>query len=88
MSAGLVTALAALAAALAGTLAGWIHFTSLARVTDLLVAGRIQGVGLQLGRFVLLGVFLWICAQGGWVVLVAAAVGILAGRTLVLRRPG
>lgn len=88
MTPALTTILLAVGAALAGTIAGWVHFASLARVTDLLIAGRIAGVGLQAGRFVLLGGFLWLCAQGGWIVLLSGAVGILAGRTLVLRRLG
>lgn len=76
------------AAALAGTAVGWFHFASLSRVTDLLLAGRLAGVGLQVARFALLGGFLWICSRGGWPVLLAGALGLLAGRTLVLRRLG
>lgn len=75
-------------AAFAGTAAGWFHFASLARVTDLLVRGRIAGVGLQLARFALLAAVLWLCAKAGWVALLAGAAGVLAGRALVLRRLG
>lgn len=77
---------AALLAAATGIAVGWFHFWSLSRVTDLLVAGRLSGVGLQVARFALLVAFLWLCAKAGWIVLLAGAVGILTGRTLVLRR--
>jgi hypothetical protein len=74
------------AAALAGIAMGWVHFVTLTRVTAMLLAGRIAGVGLQMARFALLGAFLWLCAKGGWPVLLAGASGVLAGRALVLRR--
>lgn len=88
MSAEVQTMVLALAALLAGLALGWLHFTSLAWVTRLLVAGRLAGVALQLGRFVVLGLFLYLCAQGGWQVLLAGFVGIMAARLFVLRRPG
>lgn len=88
MISGSATLAAAVAAVLAGIVMGWVHFASLSRVTDLLVAGRIAGVGLQVARFAVLGAFLWTCTQGGWPVLVAGALGVLAGRALVLRRLG
>ena len=88
MTPELATVVAALVAALAGTAAGWFHFISLSRVADLLVAVRIAGVGLQVARFVVLGMFLWLCAKGGWPVLLAGAAGVMAGRALVLRRLG
>jgi hypothetical protein len=75
-------------ATFAGIAMGCIHFVTLSRVTDLLLAGRIAGVGLQVARFALLGGFLWLCAKGGWPVLLAGALGVLAGRTLVLRGLG
>jgi hypothetical protein len=74
------------AAALSGIAMGWVHFVTLTRVTAMLVAGRIAGVGLQMARFALLGAFLWLCAKGGWPVLLAGAFGVLAGRALVLWR--
>ncbi|GHF60556.1 N-ATPase subunit AtpR [Seohaeicola zhoushanensis] len=77
-----------LAAALAGIAMGMFHFASLQRVTRLLVAGRPAAVGLQVARFALLGVFLWLCAKSGWPVLLAGALGVLAGRAYVLRRLG
>ena len=79
------TIILALAAALTGAAAGWLHFTLLGHVTALLVAGRLSGVALQLGRFALLGALLWLCAQGGAVVLLACLAGILAGRAVVMR---
>lgn len=76
----------ALAAALAGAGAGWAHFASLGRVADLLVAGRMAAVGLQLVRLAALAAFLWLCTRGGAAVLAAGAAGIFAGRALALRR--
>lgn len=81
-----ITAALALAAALGGALAGWLHFASLHRVADLFVAGRLAAVWLQLARLALLVAFLALCARGGAVVLIAGAAGVLAGRALVLGR--
>ena len=76
------------AAALAGGAIGWLHFASLARVSELFVAGRIAAVGLQLARFAILGAFLFLCARGGAGVLIAAAAGVLAARAAVMKRAG
>ena len=73
-------------AAFAGIAMGWAHFATLSRVTALLMAGRIAGVGLQVARLAVLTAFLWFCAKGGWPVLLAGALGVLTGRALVLRR--
>ncbi|MWD26144.1 hypothetical protein E0K89_001475 [Aquicoccus sp. SCR17] len=88
MNAEPATLAAALAALPAGALAGWVHFASLRRVTSLLVAGRISGVALQVGRFALLGGVLWLFAQWHPVVLLAGSAGIMAGRACALRRSG
>ncbi|MCA8879425.1 MAG: hypothetical protein KDA73_05555 [Rhodobacteraceae bacterium] len=86
MTGAAATVILALCAALAGLGAGWVHFSSLRGVADRIVAGQLGALGWQLLRLALLGGFLWICAQGGAAVLLAAACGILAGRVLVLRR--
>lgn len=75
-----------LAAAVAGFGAGWLHFSTLSRVADLFVAGRMSALWLQLARLALLAGFLVLCALGGAPVLAGGAVGVLAGRALVLRR--
>lgn len=76
----------AIPAAIAGFALGWLHFTSLSRVTHLLLAGRMSAVALQLARFALLAGFLFLCAQAGPAALVAGAAGVLAARIWVLRR--
>lgn len=76
----------ALVAAPAGLALGWFHFATLARVSELLVAGRLVGIGLQLARFALLTAFLWLCARQGWPALAGGGAGIMAGRALALRR--
>ncbi|MBP0485068.1 ATP synthase subunit I [Sagittula salina] len=81
-----MTTLLCLAAGLVGLATGWLHFATLARVTDLLLEGRLAGVALQLGRFGLTGGFLALCAGAGWPVLLSGAAGIMAGRALVLWR--
>ncbi len=81
-----MTVMFVILAGLVGTAVGWGHFASLVFVTDLLVAGRMAGLFLQLGRFAVLGAFLWLCALAGWTVLIAGAAGIMAGRFIVLKR--
>lgn len=76
----------AIIAAVAGLGLGWLHFASLARVADWLLAGRLAAVALQLARFALLGGFLFLCSRGGALVLLAGAAGVLSARVLVLRR--
>lgn len=85
MSAHGQTIALALAALLAGYGAGWLHFASLARVADLLAAGRLWALWLQLLRLVALGLFLYLCARGGALVLLAAGAGVLLGRHHVVR---
>ena len=82
------TLILAVLAALAGAGIGWLHFSSLERVAEMIVAGRLSAIGLQLGRLVLLGGVLWLFAQGGALVLLAGAAGVLAGRAIVMRRAG
>lgn len=82
----ITTFLLALAAAVAGFAAGWLHFASLGQVAEMIVAGRLTAIWLQLGRLAALAAFLFLCAQGGAPVLIAAAAGLLAGRAFVLRR--
>ncbi len=72
-------------AGLAGLGAGWLHFASLEWVANRIVEGRLSAVGVQLGRLVLLGGVLFLFAQGGALVLLAGAAGILLGRFIVLR---
>jgi len=74
-----------LLAGLAGIGIGWLHFSSLERVAEMIVAGRLSAIGLQLGRLALLGAILWLFAQAGALVLIAGAAGILVGRVIVMR---
>lgn len=78
----------ALLAALAGLGLGWAHFASLQHIARMITAGRISAVGLQVARFAVLAGALWLFAQGGAVVLLAGAAGILTGRAIVMRRAG
>lgn len=75
-----------LLATLFGILLGWVHFSTLSRVTDLLVTGRLIGVGLQMGRLAVLSGFLIGCALVGSGPLLGAAAGIGIGRIVALRR--
>lgn len=79
--------LLALFAALAGTVAGWLHFLSLRSLAERIVGGNLRAVALQLLRLGGMTGFLVIAAQGGALVLLGAAAGVLAGRWLVLRVP-
>lgn len=72
-------------AAVAGAVAGTVFFASLAPVARMLAAGRIEAVGLQVLRFVALGLVLWLMARGGAAVLLSGAAGVMAGRALVMR---
>jgi hypothetical protein len=85
MSGGAIFVGYALLAALAGVVAGWLHFRSLRLVTDGLAAGRLSAVAFQMARLGLLALFLYVCARFGAVPLLAAAGGLLAGRMIVLR---
>lgn len=77
-----------LLAALAGTGAGWLHFSSLSRIAGMITEGKLSAVGWQVGRMILMAGLLWLFVQGGALVLLAGAAGVLAGRALVMRRPG
>lgn len=83
-----LTLIYASAALLAGLGLGWLHFSSLQRVTGMLLAGDGRAVLLQVGRLAVLGLFLFLCVKAGGLVLIAAAAGILAGRAIVLRGAG
>lgn len=78
--------LLAVLAAGSGFVAGWLHFASLARIADMIVAGRLTPILFQLARLAGLGLFLWLCAMGGAAVLLAGAAGVLVARSVVLRR--
>lgn len=75
---------AALAAA-AGHGAGLVHFRSLRRVAEMMVAGRGAAAALQVARLAALGLFLALCALAGPAALLAAAAGLLLGRARALR---
>ncbi|WP_139068806.1 MULTISPECIES: hypothetical protein [unclassified Hyphomonas] len=79
------TIILALLAGLAGIGIGWLHFYSLERIAEMIVAGRLSAIGLQLARIVLLIGILWLFAQAGALVLLAGAAGVLAGRMIVIR---
>jgi hypothetical protein len=76
-----------LLAAPAGAVMGWLHFRSLRAVTERLVAGRLSAVVLQMARLAALTLFLYLCARFGAVPLLAAAAGVMTGRTIALRGP-
>ncbi|RDE05603.1 ATP synthase subunit I [Sphingomonas aracearum] len=73
-----------------GALAGAVHFAALARDADLLVRGgsALAVIGLRLGRMLLTVAMLVVAARQGWPALVAASIGTLVARQLVLRRLG
>lgn len=78
-----------LAGAAAGVVAGWAYFAALRHSADALVRGRIGPLGAmasRLARTAALGGVLVIAARAGAPVLLSAALGILLGRALVLRR--
>lgn len=73
----------------AGTVIGAVHFLSLRWNVRRFAAGRslLPVVIVQLGRFVAIGVVLAIIARSfGALALLAAALGILAARTVIVRR--
>ena len=73
-------------ALIVGAALGAFHFATLARVTNMLMDGRLTAVFLQVGRFAIMAAALWIAARQGAPVLLAGAIGIMAGRALILRR--
>lgn len=72
-------------AALAGYGIGTVHFRSLARVADMMLAGRTIAVVLQLARLAVLAGFLILAALAGPGPLIAAAIGVLVARARVLK---
>ena len=75
----------ALAALFAGTAAGWAHFRALETIAARLAAGERRVILWQALRLVALGLFLFLCAKGGALTLLAAAGGVFLGRALVMR---
>ncbi|WP_252737762.1 ATP synthase subunit I [Citreicella sp. C3M06] len=75
----------ALLAALAGVLAGYLHFKSLRAVSDRLASGQLLAVAIQIARLVAMALFLYLCARLGTPALLGAGAGVLIGRALVLR---
>ncbi len=80
-----ITLVHAVAALVAGGGMGWLHFSTLHRVAGMLLAGDWRAVVEQLARLLVLTAFLVLCVKAGGLVLIAGAVGVLAGRALVLR---
>lgn len=73
------------AGAASGLAAGWLHFRSLREVSVRLLAGQ-PVAGLMLARWALLLAWLIIMAWLGPAVAVAALLGLLVARSLVLRK--
>tara|TARA_R110002074_G_scaffold124886_2_gene261554 strand:+ start:2198 stop:2500 length:303 start_codon:yes stop_codon:yes gene_type:complete len=75
-----------LAALAAGYGWGIVHFRSLRIVADLLVAGNMRAIALQIARLaVLLGLFL-VMSQAGALVLISGAIGLILARARVLSK--
>lgn len=83
-----VGVLVAAACAALGVGLGLVYFRGLWWNARMLAGGRSakRVVALMLGRFVLLAAVLALLARAGALPLVAAALGLLAGRQFVLRR--
>lgn len=75
-----------LPAALLGWGAGVLHVRTLRPVAEMLAAGRLRGVALQLVRFAALAAFLLAAALLGAPALIGAALGVLSGRLVAARR--
>lgn len=71
-----------------GLALGLIHFATLKTVTSLYLSGTATGraIGLQLGRLAVLAATLNVLALSGAAALLGGALGVLAGRAIVLRR--
>lgn len=82
---GTMSLILALLFALAGDGIGWLHFRSLRPVAALIVGGDRRALGIQLLRLAGMAGFLVLAAQGGALVLLAAAAGVFVGRWQVLR---
>ena len=65
---------------------GFLHFTTLEAVARRIVRGNLSAVALQIGRLVILGLFLWLLARLGALDLLAGAAGVLVARSRVLAR--
>ena len=67
---------------------GLVHFASLGRVSALFLAGGspVRALALQFARLALLAGFLVLAARLGAAPLLAAALGVLIARAVVLRR--
>lgn len=76
--------------ALLGAGAGTVHFAALARDAHALVHGGspFVAMGLRLGRLLLTTAVLVLAARQGWPSLLAATVGFMVARVVVLRRLG
>jgi len=72
-------------AAVAGYGVGFVHFRTLRRVAEMLVAGRGAAAALQAGRLAALAAFLTLCALAGSAALLGATAGLMAGRARALR---
>ena len=83
-----MTITAPLLALLIGFAAGFAHFATLRRVTDLYLSGKssARAAILQIARLAGLAVLLVALAKFGTAPLLAGALGILAARAMVLRR--
>lgn len=88
MSATLFLAAEALLGAAAGYGAGLLHFRSLRRVAEGIVAGRKRAVTLQLARLGALGLFLALCALIGAAALLGATLGLMLARRIALAEAG
>jgi hypothetical protein len=75
----------ALLGAAAGYGAGLLHFRSLRRVADAIVAGRTSAVAIQLARLAALGLFLGLCVWIGAAALLGATLGLTLARRTALR---
>ena len=73
-----------------GMAVGAIFFFALSRGVRVLVEGGAvsTALGLTLGRFLLVGAFLYVTARAGAAPLLAASAGIFVGRYLVIRALG
>jgi hypothetical protein len=85
MTGALLIAAEALLGAAAGYGAGLLHFRSLRRVADAIVAGRTRAVALQLARLAALGLFLGFCVWIGAPALLGATLGLTLARRTALR---
>lgn len=70
-----------------GALAGSVHFAFIAKDADLLVHGgsALMTIALRLARLLLTAGILIAAALQGWPTLLAATIGILAARQVVVR---